>query len=47
VVASVEAMLADLSQEFSLKDLGTMHYFLGIEVDKEEGIVLSQKKICI
>jgi predicted component of viral defense system (DUF524 family) len=47
VVASVEAMLADLSQEFSLKDLGTMHYFLGIEVDKEERIVLSQKKICI
>jgi hypothetical protein len=38
-------MLADLSQEFSLKDIGTLHYFLGIELDNiKEGIVLSQKK---
>jgi hypothetical protein len=42
---AVEAMLADLSQEFTLKVLGTLHCFLGIEVDKiKEGIVLSQNK---
>jgi hypothetical protein len=41
----VEALLADLRQDFALKDLGPLHYFLGIEVEKvKEGIVLSQKK---
>jgi hypothetical protein len=42
---AVEALLSDLRSEFALKDLGTLHYFLGIEVGKcKEGIVLSQKR---
>ena len=28
------ALLKDLEQEFALKDLGNLHYFLGIEVNK-------------
>lgn len=39
------ALLADLQGEFALKDLGDLHYFLGIEVSKvNNGIVLSQDK---
>ena len=39
------ALLQDLKQEFALKDLGDLHYFLGIEVSKvKDGIVLSQGK---
>ena len=39
------ALLQDLREEFALKDLGDLHYFLGIEVSKvREGIVLSQGK---
>jgi hypothetical protein len=35
-------LLQDLNKEFALKDLGDLHYFLGIEVNKvENGIVLS------
>jgi hypothetical protein len=30
----VEALLADLRQDFALKDLGPLHYFIGIEVEK-------------
>jgi hypothetical protein len=42
---AVEAMLEDLKQEFTLKELGPLHYFLGIEVEKiKEGIQLNQKK---
>jgi hypothetical protein len=41
----VEALLADLWCDFALKDLGSLHYFLGIEVKKVKGgIVMSQKK---
>jgi hypothetical protein len=28
----VDALLADLKTDFALKDLGDLHYFLGIEV---------------
>lgn len=39
------ALLQDLRKEFALKDLGDLHYFLGIEVSKvRDGIVLSQGK---
>lgn len=35
----------NLQQEFALKDLGDLHYFLGIEVNKcTDGIVLTQGK---
>lgn len=39
------ALLQDLKGDFALKDLGELHYFLGIEVSKvQNGIVLSQDK---
>jgi histone deacetylase 1/2 len=39
------ALLQDLQHEFALKDLGDLHYFLGIEVKKtQDGIVMSQQK---
>ena len=42
---AVEALLKDLSKEFSLKDLGNLHFFLGVEVKNvPNGIVLSQGK---
>jgi histone deacetylase 1/2 len=42
---AVAALLRDLKTEFALKDLGDLHYFLGIEVKRDEqGITLSQGK---
>ena len=42
---AVSALLQDLKKEFALKDLGDLHYFLGIEVTKcKDGILLSQEK---
>jgi hypothetical protein len=43
---AIEALLSDLRSDFALKDLGDLHYFLGIEVEKikEGGILLTQKK---
>ena len=42
---AVTALLQDLRKDFALKDLGDLHYFLGIEVKKEKnGISLSQEK---
>jgi histone deacetylase 1/2 len=42
---AVAALLRDLKEEFALKDLGNLHYFLGIEVKRnKEGITLSQSK---
>ena len=41
----VSALLKDLKIDFALKDLGPLHYFLGIEVQKvDNGIHLSQRK---
>ncbi|KAK2973116.1 hypothetical protein RJ640_027088 [Escallonia rubra] len=38
-------IIAQLQQEFAMKDLGYLHYFLGIEVRKfSQGLFLSQKK---
>jgi histone deacetylase 1/2 len=38
-------LLADLETEFALKDLGDLHYFLGIEVKRgDDGLVLSQQR---
>jgi histone deacetylase 1/2 len=48
VASSIErgtvALLNDLQEEFALKDLGDLHYFLGIEVTKvHDGIVLTHE----
>jgi hypothetical protein len=38
-------LLSDLRVEFALKDLGTLSYFLDIEVKKcDDGIVVTQDK---
>jgi hypothetical protein len=38
-------LLHDLREDFSLKDLGPLHYFLGIEVKKiHNGLCLTQEK---
>lgn len=40
---ATNALLSDLQKEFALKDLGDLHYFLGIEVKRDSrGLVLSQ-----
>jgi len=40
-----EALLQNLKEAFALKDLGDLHYFLGIEVSKvRDGILLTQEK---
>uniref|UniRef100_A0A8R7RCH9 Reverse transcriptase Ty1/copia-type domain-containing protein n=1 Tax=Triticum urartu TaxID=4572 RepID=A0A8R7RCH9_TRIUA len=42
---AVEALLKDLRKDFALKDLGSLHFFLGIEVKHvPSGIVLPQEK---
>lgn len=42
---AVPALLKDLQKDFTLKDLGELHYFLGIEVTKiPSGIMLTQDK---
>ena len=43
--SAIEALLKDLQCDFALKDLGNLHYFLGIEVKrKNNGILLTQEK---
>jgi len=40
---ATETFLKDLHKEFALKDLGELHYFLGIEVKKvDDGLLLTQ-----
>ncbi len=42
---ATNALLKSLNQEFALKDLGELHYFLVIEVKKvNDGIILTQEK---
>jgi hypothetical protein len=42
---ATKAFLQDLHDEFALKDLGELHYFIGIEVTKaKDGLILSQEK---
>jgi hypothetical protein len=42
---AVTALLKDLGASFALKDLGDLHYFLGIQVEKtRNGIILTQEK---
>jgi hypothetical protein len=42
---ATDALLANLEKDFTLKDLGDLHYFLGIEVVKtDDGIILSSGK---
>jgi hypothetical protein len=42
---ATQAVLQDLQKEFTLKDLGELNYFLGIEVIKiKDGLLLTQEK---
>jgi hypothetical protein len=42
---AIDALILDLKQDFALKDLGPLHYFLGIEVKPlENGLFLTQEK---
>lgn len=42
---AISALLKDLNNDFALKDLGELRYFLGIEVTKtHDGILLTQQK---
>jgi hypothetical protein len=41
----VDALLSDPNMDFALKDLGDLHYFLGIEVKyAADGLLLTQDK---
>jgi histone deacetylase 1/2 len=42
---AVGALLYNFGLDFALKDLGELHYFLGIEVKKvHDGVILSWEK---
>jgi hypothetical protein len=42
---AIDALLVDLQKDFALKDLGPLHFFLGIEVKRiSHGLVLSQSR---
>jgi histone deacetylase 1/2 len=42
---ATKALLKNLESEFALKDLGELHYFLGIEVKRSsKGLLLSQQR---
>jgi histone deacetylase 1/2 len=45
---AIDALLQDLNSAFALKDLGDLHYFLGIEVKRfNQGITLTQEKYAL
>jgi hypothetical protein len=42
---TVDALLANMKNDLALKDLGNLHYFLGIEVKHtSDGLLLTQEK---
>jgi histone deacetylase 1/2 len=42
---AISSLLRDLNENFAIKDLGDLHYFLGIEVKKvNNGLLLTQEK---
>jgi histone deacetylase 1/2 len=42
---AIPAVLRDLNENFAIKDLGDLHYFLGIEVKRlHNGLLLTQEK---
>jgi hypothetical protein len=42
---AIDALLADLKSDFAIKDIGPLHYFLGIEVQQvTDGLILTQTK---
>jgi hypothetical protein len=44
----VTTLLDNLHSEFSLKDLGVLHYFLGMQVTRtKDGLTLSQEKYAL
>ena len=44
-IGTIQKLKGHLHQVFSIKDLGTLHYFLGLEVSYvPEGVILSQRK---
>lgn len=43
--AEMESLKAHLHVQFKIKDLGRLHYFLGLEIlYKDDGVLISQKK---
>jgi histone deacetylase 1/2 len=45
---AISTLVKDLNTHFAIKDLGDLHYFLGIEVKKiQNGIVLTQEKYAL
>lgn len=44
-LSSINNIISQLSKEFSIKDLGTLSFFLGINVSRsEQGMFLSQRQ---
>jgi histone deacetylase 1/2 len=42
---AIAALLKDLNDDFAIKDLGDLHFFLGLEVKKtKNGLLLTQEK---
>ena len=45
---ATDALLVDLRAEFALKDLGDLHFFLGIEVKRgRDGLTLTQERYAL
>lgn len=45
---AIDKLIQRLSTDFAIKDLGTLHYFLGVETRHDEkGLILTQHKYMI